>query len=284
MKRFVKASFLMVFVLMCCLSAIYAAPAYKVGPGWRLAVQGNLNWPTLFMGFMNEEKGITVGPSGECHYSDDSGKTWPLANNQSFCRWGIDILGDSIAWSCGNGGHIRFTKDGGKNWTAMTDCGFPANLISFFDLTTGWVGSQRINRIVVTSDGGAHWNPINTPSDFEQMSGIAMSSATSGYMLVQELEASVLYLTQDSGNTWLKQGTVCQGTLAAPTIRFFDSTQGMIIGNINGKIMGFITADGGKTWRKENVFSKVCTPFLTRDGKTLTLMGLDNEYYVLTRK
>lgn len=284
MKRFMKASLIMAFVLMCCLSAIYAAPAYEIGPGWRLASQGNINWPTVFMGFMNENKGITVGARGECYYTDDSGNTWHLANNQSLCRWGLDILGDSIAWSCGNGGHIRFSKDGGKNWTPMADCGFPANLISFFDLTNGWVGSQQMNRIAATSDGGAHWNPINTPSDFNQMAAIAMLSATSGYMLVQELEASMLYFTQDSGNTWLKQGAVCQGTLVTPTMRFFDSSQGVIIGNVNGKIMSFITADGGKTWRAENVFSKVCIPFLTRDGKILTLLGLDNVYYVLTRK
>lgn len=284
MRKLIRASLIMSFALMFSLSPIHAAPAYEVGPGWRLALQGTISWPTNFMGFMNEKNGITVGPSGECHYTDDSGKTWPRANNQSFCRWGIDILGDSTAWSCGNGGHIRFTKDGGKNWDKMTDCGFPANFISFFDLTTGWVGSPSMNKIVATSDGGAHWNPIDTPSQVNQMSGITSLSATSGYVLIQEPEASVLYLTEDGGKTWQKQSTVCQGILGIPTIRFFNSKQGIIIGSTKGKMMGFLTDDGGKTWRTENVFSKICIPFLTRDGKTLTLLGFDNIYFVLIRK
>lgn len=284
MGKLIKVSLLMVLVLVFGLAPVSAAPDYEVGPGWRLALQGNVSWPTTYIGFMNEKNGITVGPRGECHYTDDSGKTWPLANNQSFCRWGIDTLGDETAWSCGNGDNIRLTKDGGKNWDKMADCGFPAHFISFSDLTNGWVGSSTMNKIVATSDGGANWNLIETPDPVNQMIGIFSLSAVSGYALFQEPEASVLYFTVDSGRTWQKQGVLCQGFIATPVIRFFDAGRGMIIGNTKGKAMGFITADGGKTWRAEQVFSKVGTPFLTRDGKTLTLMDLDNVFYVLVRE
>jgi photosystem II stability/assembly factor-like uncharacterized protein len=282
MKRFKKASFITAFVMMFCLSSIQAAPADMAGPGWRLAFQGTINWPTNFMGFMNEKDGITVGANGECHYTNDGGKSWPRGNNRSHCRYRIDTLGDSIAWSCGNV-HARFTQDGGKNWEQMADPGFSAEYISFIDLTTGWIGSS-LNNLVVTNDAGAHWSPIETPGQSNQMSGIALLSATSGYVLIQEPDASVLYLTEDCGKTWQKQSTVCQGTLPILTMRFFDSRQGIIIGSSERKMVGFITVDGGKTWRTESVFSKVSVPYLTRDGKTLTLLDFDNVYYVLIRK
>jgi photosystem II stability/assembly factor-like uncharacterized protein len=117
------------------------------------------------------------------------------------------------------------------------------------------------------------------------ISGIALISAISGYVLTQGSKASVLYFTQDSGKSWQKLSTVCQGTLFSPTIRFFDNRQGIIIGCTKGKLVGFITADGGKTWQTENIFSKSCITFLTRDGKTLTIMNfIDNNYYVLVRE
>jgi Uncharacterized protein related to plant photosystem II stability/assembly factor len=154
------------------------------------------------MGFMNEKHGITIGANGECHYTDDGGKTWQRANNQSACRYGMDNLDDSIIWSCGNYGNIRFTKDGGKNWDKLADNGFSANLISFRDLQNGWIGSPSANKLVATTDGGMHWNPFDTLSLINLISGIAQLSATSGYVLVQEPDASVLYLTEDGGKTW----------------------------------------------------------------------------------
>jgi photosystem II stability/assembly factor-like uncharacterized protein len=282
MDKLIKMGFMMFFLLIICLSPIYAVSDITIGPGWRLAFQGNTDWPTNFIGFINEKKGMTVGSNGECHYTEDGGKSWLYTYNQSQCRC-LDFLDDTTVYSCGAVGHIRFSKDGGKNWDKKSDCENAPNFISFCDVTTGWAGVS-INKLFTTADGGDHWSPIETPGKPNPMSGITLLSATSGYVLIEEPEGSVLYLTEDGGKSWQKQSTVCQESLFCPAIRFFDSGQGVIIGSTKGKVQEFRTMDGGKTWQSETIFSQTAVPFLTRNGKILTLLGFDNSYYVLTKR
>jgi hypothetical protein len=68
-------------------------------------------------------------------------------------------------------------------------------------------------------------------------------------------------------------------------MRFFDSQQGMIVitAIVDGKaqVTAFHTRNGGQTWTREIVPAGYGIPYLSRDGKTLTLFSLPYKATVL---
>lgn len=247
----------------------------KIGP-WKELLAFNMNHATDYAGFFNEKYGITVAAYGEVHYTYDSGKTWPRAENSSLCRFGLDIVDEKVAWHCGNGGHIRVSTDGAKTWQQVTSYQI-SHMISFIDAKYGWTANTM--SAGETVDGAQTWKDLKLSRGIAAIAAIRVVAPKSGYLLDSN---GKLYFTRDGGASWGVQSLGLEKDVTlldierakGAVIRFRDAMNGIIVCAVSaGKVIAAITADGGKTWSLETVpgVSPIQHLFLAPDGKTLTV-------------
>jgi photosystem II stability/assembly factor-like uncharacterized protein len=250
-------------------------------PVWQVVAESTISHKATVVGFNDASFGITAGYAGELHYSRDGGASWPRAVNNSYCRFGLEIVDDQVAWHCGNAGHVRRTLDGGKTWRPVTGFGpgEPAHcrFLSFVSDTTGWAATRVL--LGTTTDGAQTWNERALPEGIGNIAAIAVYAPGQGYLL----DASgALFASTDDGVTWAALPAVDLGGLSirestSPTValRFFDAQNGLLvvsaIKDSAGVMAAFRTADGGQTWTSEVLPVPFGTPFLSRDGRTLTI-------------
>ncbi|MEJ2111056.1 MAG: hypothetical protein P8Z37_14330 [Acidobacteriota bacterium] len=69
-------------------------------------------------------------------------------------------------------------------------------------------------------------------------------------------------------------------------VRFFDADNGLVVLGLEGEtnMVALRTADGGKTWKRESMTGGLGKPYLSRDGKFLTLNLMDKGATVLEYK
>lgn len=240
--------------------------------------------------FTDDKKGITVGYSGEIHYTEDGGKTWPNANNQSMCRFGISMVSNMVGATCGNSGTVRISTDGGKNWTDGGKFLDRNYYISFIDEKNGWVADS--SKLGATTDGGKTYNEITLPKDMKAIATICLAKTGSGYVLNTE---GKLYITKDGGKTWKSKNVVLPGekisiqtgNMQYSALTFVDDRKGIaVIINKDGKKAVYRTEDGGDIWKKEELpeceaaFGVTVSP----DGKYITITGIANTVSVLKYK
>ena len=247
-------------------------------------------------GFLDETHGITVGYSGEVHYTTDGGKTWPAGANTSLCRFGLDVVSAQVAWHCGNGG-IGFSSDGGKTWTNVkgtysTSDSFPCHFLSFLDATTGWAAND--SDLARIDNCGNTWTAIKLPAGMGgSIAAIDLRTATDGYVLDS---AGTVWATANGGNTWtskplgLTGGTIATAKQQLAGINFTDATHGVVVARLAGtapKLVAFHTSDGGATWQTEQiglVFGSgddTVSLYLAHDGVSLTVLDAFNTITLL---
>jgi photosystem II stability/assembly factor-like uncharacterized protein len=270
--------------------------ANESNASWKTITQFEVKHTYNLVGFLNDSYGITVGYGGECHYTNDGGKTWPRAENKSFCRFGLEILDETHAWHSGNAGQVGASNDGGKTWHLVDGFGGGepehCRYISFNNAQTGWIASDKV--LGSTTDGGQNWSNVKLPEKLTQISAIAGLSNEAVYLLDTNKPGGVLFYTNDSGQHWssLPLGLKEQCYPVSPTqfpaaMRFFDKEHGMIIANCKGyQLWELDTNDGGKTWRRNVIPGPRPTGslFLAPDGKTLTITGINQIITVLGKK
>ncbi|MCX7708766.1 MAG: YCF48-related protein [Clostridia bacterium] len=253
---------------------------------WKIALDNEINHASNFIGFLNDSFGITVGYAGEMHYTDNGGKTWPRAKNESKCQYGVDVINGNLAWSSGNFGNVRVTVDGGKTWKAVSDSPSICNYVSFVDEQNGWLSSNK--QLESTVNGGKTWKVNKLPEGIKEIAGISLRTEKDGYILNSE---GTLFITGDSGETWTRQvldfksagilgGKLSPGSTACAATRFSDKDHGIVV--VNGmsqelklKPWIFETQDGGMTWKTEKLSIaekyEFGNAFISHDGKYITL-------------
>lgn len=259
-------------------SAYGEAPKYE----WKLVTEVSHGRDKVYMaGFMNSEYGIMVGYGGTVYYTQDAGKNWSVGMNSSMCRWGLDILNEKTAFSCGNAGNNRVTTDGGATWTAISDFGGmePENgkFISFTDRENGWVATSRL--LASTGDGGKNWKQLNTPKGSKAIYALQLRTPTEGYVLDK---TGQLFHTGDGGSSWQKMtldlkerkiiGYAFNNPVAA--VHFSDALNGKVLMYFvspERQWVSFSTADGGKSWAEEELATAFGTAYLSHDGQYLTI-------------
>jgi photosystem II stability/assembly factor-like uncharacterized protein len=247
-------------------------------------------------GFLDETHGISVGYNGEIHYTSDGGKTWPAGANQSFCRFGLDVVSAQAAWHCGNGG-LGFSSDGGKTWTSVestysTADSSPCRFLSFLDASTGWAATGTdLTRI---DNGGKAWTAIGLPSGFVgTIAAIDLRTANDGYLLDS---AGAVWITADGAKTWASKSlgmtgsTIATSKLPLAGINFADAMHGVVVARLAGastNLVAFRTSDGGATWQSEQVglvldkTADETSLYLAHDGAYLTVLDTFNKITLL---
>ncbi|MBN1814146.1 MAG: hypothetical protein JXA14_20070 [Anaerolineae bacterium] len=255
-----------------------ATPAPTESPAtWEIVRQFEVEQRTNIAGFHDEDFGITVGYAGIVYYTVDGGETWTRSNNTSMCRFGLDIVDESVAWHVGNGGQVRVSTDGGQNWEGVSDLSDRgiSSSISFLDTKTGWTAS--LEELWATSDGGQTWVDVTLPNSELLIAAVTLRTATDAYVLGY---TGKFHTTHDGGKTWTSQalelGEDKIDVSAQPAVRFFDAENGVIATKLLKKgIVALRTADGGETWVRENVLDDAALSqshlYLSRDGKLLTV-------------
>jgi photosystem II stability/assembly factor-like uncharacterized protein len=273
----------LIMVLITIGFGINVAPNVEAKSSWKQILQCKVTHQATVVGYINDNCGITVGRSGECHYTLDGGKSWPQAQNNSMCRYGLDYVDEKTVWNCGNGSQVRRSDDGGQIWNEVSNCISERIIvfkyISFINDQTGWVASET--QLVVTNNGGQNWIELESPS--KMIGAISLLSDNEGYILDTD---NMLYFTKDAGKTWGTQKMAIKDTLFSPAMRFLDTNRAIIIAFSvkQKKEIALTTANGGKTWRREIVCDRIGIPYIRRDGKLVTLLAPDQTITVLKQE
>lgn len=246
------------------------------------------------VGFLNDSFAISVGVGGAIQTTEDGGKTWAKAQNQSLCRFCLDIVDRNLAWSGGNGSNIRVTKDGGKTWAVVTDrsLGSTHMSIDFIDGQTGWLASAK--RVAATDDGGATWTEMSIPKGMDAIATLAIRSAKEGYLLTK---TGTLQVTVDGGASWsaksinLAKYGIGGNALMAADMNFYDDKKGEIVFSGNKKngasVWILSTEDGGATWKSQRLpYPKNSTAteiYFASSGEYVTVTSMNKHVTVLKR-
>jgi photosystem II stability/assembly factor-like uncharacterized protein len=250
---------------------------------WKIINQTQIKHSANIAGFLNETFGITVGYSGENHYTLDKGQTWPAATNSSWCLFGLDIVDPQVAWACGNAANVRFSSDGGKTWQAVTNYGRSepdqCRYIRFLDAQTGWIANLK--EVGMTTNGGKTWTAITLPKEIQEIAALDLRTVDEGYLLDTK---GNLFFTHDRGKTWSSSSLKLNEnekllTYETPlsAIRFQDASHGTAILGLadqaGKKFIAMHTKNSGKSWKRAELpisFGYGNSIFLAHDGMTLT--------------
>ncbi|GAG37424.1 unnamed protein product, partial [marine sediment metagenome] len=103
-------------------------------------------------------------------WSDDSGTTWNVvtvgSTNGEGGQWGgaLFALDHRHIWFVTDQGNIFFSTDGSLSWTeqGIGVTGNALNYVRFVDYNFG-IAVGETDTVLITSDGGAHWNSVTGP-------------------------------------------------------------------------------------------------------------------------
>ena len=178
--------------------------------------------------------------------------------------------------------NISVSTDGGQTWKAIADkAGGMGCILAFAYTKTGWVGSGI--KFQMTTDGGVTWEELVIPKDVSKVATISLRTPTDGYLVDGN---GRLHITQDGGKHWSSRSLgldnpnimgFASGAFVNETpqaaVRFIDADHGLVVLGLSGKtsMVALRTADGGKTWTEESLPAELGKPYLSRDGKYLTV-------------
>lgn len=255
---------------------------------WLLISRVSSPRDTYIAGFWSEKNGIAAGAGGDVRITNDAGNNWKKAENNTLCRFGLEIVDENIAWHCGNGGIIGLSLDGGRAWHSAglfgPDIPNQCRFLSFLDDKVGWAATPVL--LGSTSDGGKTWQEINPPEGIQQISSIELRSPNNGYLLDKN---GGLFITQNGGQNWSEFSIGLQAneffsnnTTPLVAMQFMDEQRGKIVYQVQKKIWIANTYDGGQTWQRAQIpkLQDMFAIFLSQDGNLLTLFD-GSQIYLL---
>ncbi len=164
---------------------------------WDLVMQQTFDFKCHDALYFDEGKSIAIGYAGETHYLNPEDNSWPRSENQSLCRYGIDMVDENLCFVTGNS-NVTKSVDGGKTFVKKTDFKGSefATMVSFIDENTGIAASRNV--FGITNDGAETWNYFELQSD-KDIICIKMETADRFFYVDSSL---TLYITEDGGNSW----------------------------------------------------------------------------------
>jgi photosystem II stability/assembly factor-like uncharacterized protein len=217
--------------------------------------------------FSDDTHGIVVGNSGTIFTTSDGGKTWILrqdAKKQNYTKEhlvAVFTIGDQ-AWASGFDGAILHSSDGGATWekqnggpdtaaqTAVTSTSMFSSSaggsvttmdlegIYFINPNLGWCVGWS-GTILRTTDGGKHWEAINTDAASWSLNTVYFRDEKHGWATGFSGE---LLSSDDGGLTWKALKSNVQSEISSLTA---DKT-GRLWAAADDKLI--YSEDGGQTW------------------------------------
>jgi photosystem II stability/assembly factor-like uncharacterized protein len=151
------------------------------------------------------------------------------------------MLDQTRGWIAGEIGTVLTTADGGSTWTKQST-GIEKTLFGayFSDAQNGWiVGIDAL--ILHTADGGQTWQVQNGSTEMRELEQVGFgqayenpslySIAVVGSMGVAAGEIGAIYLSSDSGLTWVRQPSAKEsGPKWFRAVSIVPGTHGAIVG------------------------------------------------------
>jgi len=255
-----------------CRALVYATT--NGGRSW--SPDGRLLLVPRRMQFTDQETGWLVGGIGQrcgnstcpnvVMQSTDAGRTWQRTSTTSVDLIDLSfasprdgwILGQACATSTSCTATLVSTDSAGQTWSnqqlPLSGHGFHLDRLN---PSVGWVGGITNGQavLIATSDGGGHWERLDTPCRGESLA-FAFPSASQGWLACSggngsRPAASALYRTTDGGRSWqsmasplVAASTGAPGDAAVTALGFASPTDGWIVDD-GGAVLR--TRDGGQT-------------------------------------
>lgn len=244
---------------------------------WEVIDEETYTFPSNIIGYYDDDYVLSVGPSGEIHYKSSDAPDWPLSDNVSLCRFGMDIIDGQTMYTCGAGGMVTKSTDGGKTFEVKKEFGdYNSNyckLMSFCDVDNGIIAS--LTRLAITSDGANTWTELECPCDIIT---IYMIDTKNFFIIGTDYK---LYSTTDGGTTWnstplnLPGGTNYNNDIITFALHMDDSSNGSIFcyDKETKLLKNYTTTDGFATCTEHAIPElkySIGTLFLNHDGSVLT--------------
>jgi len=185
------------------------------GATWNIVNSGTTkNFRRVY--FYNERIGFISGGLGALIKTTDGGTTWQaLYPGTSDGLYGIFFTDVNTGYISGLNGTILKTTDGGTSWTPQAS-GIPVGptillSIHFADanngIIVGGIGNPSFTPnpvILKTTNGGATWLRITSPTTTSVFSQVKFSNANTGYIVGGTLSnnSGTLLKTTDGGTSW----------------------------------------------------------------------------------
>ncbi len=240
------------------------------GATWRRQVSGTQSEITG-VSFVDPRHGWAVGFAGTILATVDGGATWKPQDNPGGDYLAVSFVDRSHGWAVGNCGVISATADGGATWTIQVPPPAPLSCegttltdVAFADSEHGWaVGA---NAIMSTTDGGRTWTRQSAPR--VGLYDAFFLDARHGWIV----GSNAIIATVDGGASWTVQDAGLSD-VALLGVTFATPTRGWAVGtakdgNEHGVILG--TADGGRTWLREDAPSTALLRGVTAYGSANT--------------
>jgi photosystem II stability/assembly factor-like uncharacterized protein len=274
-------------------------------------------WLSLFGVAIRPDNTIfIVGSKGMLLTSSDQGKNWlqrTLKERegpelfQDRDLYGIHFTsGGKVGWIVGEDGVILKTTDGGDTWNAQHspnsierpetarekelhrmynittkehgDTGKKPNLYNLYpidDQNVVAVGAD--GAIVRTSDGGDHWQAVQSPK-LVSLFGVTFVDKNAGFVVG---EFSTILTTTDGGQTWTLNygGNTGDYTIGPYFSVVFSDPQHGVASGLSGNLLA--TTDGGKTWQAQKLPASVGGYVITEDpaSKSLWVAGSGGQMF-----
>ncbi len=235
---------------------------FKTTDGGQIWFDQSLSSPTsnfLRVRFRNENDGYLFGYSytNTSHFciarTSNGGSSWdfdigPYLSESCY----PELINDSTSVLVNNSGFILRSTDFCNSWTfKMDDPISQFNAIDFLDNNYGIIGADSGN-VLLTSDGGIHWNKINTGREAGIYSIQYLNPnfiCGNGYV-PYSMGFSDIITSTDQGNTWINHTRYIENRINISGIQPIDSLTAFICGSINYND-GYIykTTNRGFSWQ-----------------------------------
>jgi photosystem II stability/assembly factor-like uncharacterized protein len=246
---------------------------------------GGLIWNPQFSGdlidklnsvfFTTPKIGWIVGDNNIMLKTTNAGDSWLKLDNGGYSIHFSDI---NHGW-IGMEGRVKFTTNGGDDWSTGIDNDMSHYSVFFIDSLNGWSAGEADNgffqrimgKIINTSNGGNGWwtNQINTIEGSQR--SVYFLDSLNGWSVGKN---GTIVNTVDGGDNWINQNSGISSTLNAVYFANFD--YGCAVGD-SGVIL--TTVDRGENWSLESsptnnnlnsvVFTNMFTGWIAGDNGTI---------------
>jgi photosystem II stability/assembly factor-like uncharacterized protein len=129
-----------------------------------------------------------------------------------------------------------------------------ASEISIANDTVVWIKDSNSDSLSISHNGGVAWIVKTLPSipGFVKTSGgICAISASKAYYILSVSDLKGVYLTTDTGNTWVRQNSAFNLSNSFPNfVHFWNENDGVTAGDALPNFEIYTTSNGGNQWNR----------------------------------